>query len=56
MFKMKTGEAPIFMKEIFSINDNLNSENVSANICSQSLFYTANIPKRSTQDYKQYDI
>ena len=45
MFKVKTGEAPTFMKEIFTINDNLNSENVSANTRSQSLFYTPNIPK-----------
>ena len=44
MFKVKTGEAPTFMKEIFSIN--LNTENVSANTCSQSLFYTPNIPKK----------
>ena len=46
MFKVKTGEAPTFMKEIFSINQNLNSENVSANTRSQSLFYTPNIPKK----------
>ena len=46
MFKVKTGEGPTFMKELFDINDNLNSENVSANTRSQSLFYTPNIPKK----------
>ena len=46
MFKVKTGEAPTFMKEIFSINDNLTSENVSANTHSQSLIYAPNIPKK----------
>ena len=46
MFKVIIGEATTFMKEIFSINDNLNGENVSANTPSQSLFYTPNIPKK----------
>ena len=30
MFKVKTGEAPSFMNEISSINDNLNSENLNS--------------------------
>ena len=53
MFKVKTREAPIFMKEIFSINENLNREKVSANTRSQSLFYTPNIHKKINIGFQQ---
>ena len=36
MFQVKCGIAPMFMSEIFSLNKNLSTGNVSANICSLS--------------------
>ena len=46
MFKVKSGIAPTFMENIFSINENINSENVSANTRSQSQFYNPDNPRK----------
>ena len=46
IFKVKSGTDPTFMENIFSINENLDSENVSANTRSQSEFYNPDNPRK----------
>ena len=46
MFKVINGLSPIFMKDIFCVNKNLGSENISAHTCAQSHFYNPTRPRK----------
>ena len=46
VFKSINGQSPIFTKEIFSMNENLGSENVSAHPRAQFQFYNATNPRK----------
>ena len=45
MFKVFKGVAPSFMSDVFRMNHNVNSENVSANTRSDKTFYCCLNPK-----------
>ena len=45
MFKVKMGLAPAFLNDVFTTNENVNTENVSSNTRSKSCFYDRLNPK-----------
>ena len=46
MYKVTTGASPTFMKEVFSLNHNFGTENVSSGTRLQSQFYNPSNPKK----------
>ena len=45
MFKVFKGVGPSFMSDVFGMKQNVNSENVLANTCSDKTFYCCLNPK-----------